>query len=149
MREVPISNPDADFTEKYLASFREPLPEDVSQVMLQDKLQTGWLAWGKKIDVYRFTGWDEEAWTIDTTSKDGLAIFEQVVSAEGWWQKVGRLLSCWYVGPADRVGGRFLVSRRSEDVSFSDAHRLCPLARPALRHLRFRCDTADHRGVPE
>lgn len=88
MREIPITNPGLDFTDKYLAAFREPLPEDETQVMLQDKLQTGWLAWGKKIEVYRFTGWDEQAWPIDPTSKDALAVFETAISAPGWWEKV-------------------------------------------------------------
>nr|GFD60585.1 hypothetical protein [Tanacetum cinerariifolium] len=71
-----------------LKSFREPLPEDETKAVLQDRLQTGWLAWGKTMEVVRLTGWEERAWAIDPACQEGLKAFEEVISSEGWWQKV-------------------------------------------------------------
>jgi len=88
MSEVEITDPSADFTEKYLASFREDLPEDETKAVLQDRSQSGWLAWGKTMEVTRLTGWEETAWEIDQTCAEGLAIFKDVISSPEWWQKV-------------------------------------------------------------
>jgi proteasome activator subunit 4 len=88
LREIDVSNPGPDFTQKWLSQFREPLPEDETQALLQDKLQSGWLAWGKTLEVSRLTGWEEQCWTIDPLSKDALNIIEGAMSAPGWWQKV-------------------------------------------------------------
>lgn len=86
--EIELTDTSADFTERYLAAFREPLPEDASKAILQDRLETGWLAWGRKMEVTRMSGWDEESWKIDPTCQPALEILQEAMSAPGWWQQV-------------------------------------------------------------
>ncbi|OCF42973.1 proteasome activator subunit 4 [Kwoniella heveanensis CBS 569] len=87
-KEIELTDTTPSFTQKYLASFREPLPDDESQAVLQDRQETGWLAWGKKIEVTRLSGWDEESWVVEEGSKPGTELVQGMISAEGWWQSV-------------------------------------------------------------
>ena len=86
--EMELSDTSPEFTKQYLAAFRENLPEDESKAVLQDRLDTGWLAWGKRMEVTRLSAWEEQAWKIDPTSRDGMQIFEHALSIAGWWQQV-------------------------------------------------------------
>lgn len=86
--EIELTDTSPAFTERYLASFREPLPDDQSTVRLQDRLETGWLVWGRQMELSRLPGWDEQAWSIDPGSQAGIAIFESVMSSPGFWQQV-------------------------------------------------------------
>jgi proteasome activator subunit 4 len=86
MSEIEITDPSADFTQRYLQSFREDLPADETKAVLQDQSQSGWLAWGKTMEVTRLTGWEEIAWEIDETCAEGLAIFREAISSPEWWQ---------------------------------------------------------------
>jgi proteasome activator subunit 4 len=88
VKTIELDDTSSAFTEQYLKAFREPLPEDESTAMLQDQLDTGWLAWGKTMEVTRLPGWDEDAWTIDEQCNDALELLRTVTSGEGWWQSV-------------------------------------------------------------
>jgi len=85
---VDLTDTSPAFTQRYLSAFREELPADESKAELQDRLDTGWLVWGKQIEVARLSGWEEETWTIDAESKPGLAIAETAMNDPGWWQTV-------------------------------------------------------------
>nr|XP_019049698.1 proteasome activator subunit 4 [Kwoniella bestiolae CBS 10118]OCF28628.1 proteasome activator subunit 4 [Kwoniella bestiolae CBS 10118] len=87
-KEIELTDTSRSFTENYLKSFREPLPSDESEALLQDRLETGWLAWGKKIEVSRLSRWDEEIWECEDGSKPGRDLIEGMWRKEGWWRKV-------------------------------------------------------------
>ncbi|WVR08974.1 hypothetical protein IAU60_006033 [Kwoniella sp. DSM 27419] len=87
-KEIELSDTSSDFTQKYLASFREPLPEDESKAILQDRQETGWLAWGKKLEVTRLSGWDEQSWHVEEPSKAGANLLHGLIEEAGWWQKI-------------------------------------------------------------
>ena len=86
--EMEITDAGPEWTKKYLASFREDLPEDESKAVLQDRTQSGWLAWDKKIEVTRLTAWDENAYQLDPACKPGLAVYDQAIEADGFWTEV-------------------------------------------------------------
>jgi proteasome activator subunit 4 len=88
LTEIPLTYTSPEFTARYLASFREALPDDETKAVLQDRLDTGWLAWGKTMEVLRLPGWEENVWHIDESSKEGIKVFEDVFAGEGWWQQV-------------------------------------------------------------
>lgn len=144
MEVIDIANPSPDFTDKYLAAFREPLPEDETQAVLQDKLQSGWLVWGKTLEVSRMTGWDEIAWEADPLSKDGMKVFEEAIATDGWWQQVCRAL---LGGTLLTAGRRSLGSGGHANVSIGHTYRSCFVSHTALWHQGFRVDKADYRGL--
>ncbi|KAK8843981.1 hypothetical protein IAR55_006774 [Kwoniella newhampshirensis] len=86
--ELELKDTSPAFTGKYLASFKEPLPEDESKAVLQDRVQTGWLAWGKKIEVTRLSRWDEEIFPVEESSLPVKALISDIISRENWWQKI-------------------------------------------------------------
>ncbi|ORX39177.1 putative membrane protein [Kockovaella imperatae] len=86
--EVILTDTSSAFTAKYLAAFREPLPEDVTTVQLQDRLSTGWLAWGTKLEVCRMTGWDEEPFSLNPKCGPAVDVLREVVGQAGWWQSL-------------------------------------------------------------
>ena len=86
--EIELSDKSIDFTKRYLASFRADTLEDESRAVLQDRLDTGWLVWGTKMEVTRLPAWDEQAWKIDPTCQPGIQIFQVAISTPGWWQQV-------------------------------------------------------------
>lgn len=85
---IPLPDTSPAFTQKYLASFRDDLPEDESKAVLQDRLDTGWLVWGKEMEVNRMPGWDEVTWEMDEACKPGVKIIEEAISGEGFWRSV-------------------------------------------------------------
>ena len=99
-KEIDLTDTSPAFTERYLASFREPLPKDESTVQLCDRSETGWLAWGRQMEVSRLSGWEEDTWVVDPTSKDGIEVFRKIISAEGWWQRVS------FIWPSGLAMGR-------------------------------------------
>nr|ODN78210.1 proteasome activator subunit 4 [Cryptococcus depauperatus CBS 7841] len=88
--EIPLTNTSATFTQSYLASFREPY-EDESQVVLHDRPQSGWLAWGKKIEVSRFTGWDEASFEVELESVSAKNMIGEVIGHQAWWERLSEL----------------------------------------------------------
>lgn len=86
--EVELTDTSREFTERYLKSFRDPLPEDGTTVQLQDHMESGWLAWGKKLTVDRLAGWDEVTWTVDSASTESVQALSAIMGGEGWWQQV-------------------------------------------------------------
>ncbi|WVQ81077.1 hypothetical protein IAT38_003199 [Cryptococcus sp. DSM 104549] len=86
-RELELTDTSPEFTRRYLSSFREDF-EDESTVVLQDRLESGWLAWGKKIEVTRFTGWDEPRFPIEERCMPGVEMIEGIISRDGWWQEL-------------------------------------------------------------
>ena len=80
--EITI-DPSGDFTARYLAAFRSDSTEQ-----LQDRLDTGWLAWGKTMEVSRLTGWDEETFTVESGSKGAVEVFQSVMGGDKWWQGI-------------------------------------------------------------
>lgn len=88
LTEIELTDTSPAFTESYLQSFRQPLPEDQSEAQLQDRLSTGWLTWGKTMEVSRMTGWDEHEVYIDKDCKSGIKRIEPVVDSPEFWQTV-------------------------------------------------------------
>ncbi len=93
--EMELSDTSEDFTKRYVAAFREPLPEDESKAVLQDRLDTGWLAWGRKMEVTHMSGWEEQAWKIDESCLPAIEIFEAAISDAAWWQQVWNPDNSW------------------------------------------------------
>jgi proteasome activator subunit 4 len=89
--EIQLTDTSSAFTQKYLSAFREDLPEDQTQAVLQDRLDTGWLVWGKTMEVARLPGWEEKDWSPDDRCKEGVKVFEDIFTGEGWWQKVNSI----------------------------------------------------------
>ena len=115
--EIPLTDTSASFTSTYLAQFREPVPKDETTMKLVDRLQSGWLAWGKTIEVSRMSGWDEQAWTLDQSCEPGLQTVREVVFALGFWE-----------GVSDEIGNSLmldrsaLVSGGTEELSRCQSH---------------------------
>lgn len=86
--EIALNDTSPAFTQKYLESFREPLPEDQSKAVLQDRLSTGWLAWGKTIEVCRMTGWEEYDFYVDEECKPGIEQIRPIIESQEFWQTV-------------------------------------------------------------
>lgn len=86
--EIEIPDTSSTFTESYLQSFRLPIPEDQTKAALVDRLGTGWLAWGKKMEVCRMTGWDEYEVYYDEDCKAGIDQISSIVETEGFWKTV-------------------------------------------------------------
>lgn len=86
--ELELTDTSSTFTEKYLAAFREALPEDETKAVLQDRVDTGWLAWGRKMEVTRLSGWEEEAWKVDPLCRPGLDLFGEYIQKEEWWKQI-------------------------------------------------------------
>lgn len=86
-KEISLEDTSPEFTQRYLASFRET-PEDESKVVLQDRQQSGWLAWGNTLEVSRFTGWDEPLFPVEEASLPGKELIGKFISCEGWWERV-------------------------------------------------------------
>lgn len=85
---IPLTDTSPAFTQNYLASFREDLPEDPSTVPLQDRLDTGWLVWGREMEVSRMPGWDEVALEMEEGCKSGIALIEEALKGEKFWRTV-------------------------------------------------------------
>lgn len=83
--EIDLTNMDDDFTAKYFASFREEPTEDS---VLQDRIETGWLCWGKTMEVSRFTKWDEQIFNLDPECKPGIDLIVQAASDSAWWKQL-------------------------------------------------------------
>ncbi|KAK4685506.1 proteasome activator subunit 4, partial [Tremellales sp. Uapishka_1] len=84
--DLPDRSP--DFTAKFLASFKEPLPADETKAALVDRSETGWLAWGKTMEVVRLTGWEEDVREADDGCKPAVELIASIISQDGWWPKV-------------------------------------------------------------
>jgi proteasome activator subunit 4 len=56
--------------------------------MLQDRLDSGWLVWGKTMEVSRLAGWEEQAWKIDEGCLPATDMLKELMGQDGWWQKV-------------------------------------------------------------
>lgn len=94
-KEIPLEDTSPKFTKRYLTSFRET-PEDESKVVLQDRQQSGWLAWGHTLEVARFTGWDEPLFPVEEASLPGKEMIGKFINEESWWKRVS-LLSILHV----------------------------------------------------
>ena len=90
--KIELSDTSPAFTESYLQSFRQPLPEDHSKAVLQDRLDTGWLAWGKTMEVSRMTGWEEYEFYVDKACRPGIDEIAAVVESQEFWQTVCSLV---------------------------------------------------------
>ena len=121
MTEIELTDTSRAFTESYLASFREDLPEDASKAVLQDRVETGWLAWGRKMEVTRLSGWEEEAWVLDPTCEEGIKIFEGFMTSEGWWQQVSGNVEDGVMADL-LLGCRSLGTRRPANISLRYAY---------------------------
>lgn len=91
---VRLEDTSPAFTQKYLSSFREPLPEDESQAVLQDRIDTGWLAWGKEMEVSRMPRWDEQTWNPEPSCHAGMSIIEEAIKGKDFWQTVSSSFYC-------------------------------------------------------
>lgn len=89
-KEIELTDTSPAFTQQYLAAFRQPLPQDETQAMLQDRLDTGWLVWGKKMEVARLSGWEEEPWTYEAACKPAVDVIAEVMGQSDFWRVVSR-----------------------------------------------------------
>jgi proteasome activator subunit 4 len=92
-KEIELTDTSPAFTQQYLAAFRQPLPQDETQAMLQDRLDTGWLVWGKKMEVARLSGWEEEPWTYEAACKPAVDVIAEVMGKSNFWRLVSRPLT--------------------------------------------------------
>lgn len=90
-KTIPLPDTSAAFTRQYLNAFRSDLPEQEEQALLQDRVETGWLVWGKEMETSRLSGWNEQAWKIDESCRPGLDLIQGIMQQDGWWQKVSYL----------------------------------------------------------
>lgn len=86
--EIELNDTSPAFTQQYLAAFRQPVSEKQESTMLQDRLDSGWLVWGKTMEVSRLSGWDEQAWTIDPGCLPAMDMLKDMMNEGDWWQKV-------------------------------------------------------------
>lgn len=105
--EIELKDTSDAFVQQYFQSFKEPPPEDGSQALMQDRSDTGWLVWGKTMELGRMTGPDEDAYCMDETSIEGVSIIKDVMTGPTFWQTVSPQHETWLMS-----GGRFLGSRR-------------------------------------
>lgn len=72
-----------DFTTNYLQAFREdPKPNSV----LQDRIDSGWLCWGRKMEVSRFSGWDETVFDLEAACKPAVGSVDAAIADPAWWK---------------------------------------------------------------
>ncbi|KAM0792923.1 hypothetical protein ACM66B_002682 [Microbotryomycetes sp. NB124-2] len=72
----------ADFTDKFIAAFKEPLTADT---MLTDKQSTGWLVWGDSVRFYKAPPETESAISWDASSSDTLNKLRAIIMQSSWW----------------------------------------------------------------
>ncbi|GAA5836406.1 hypothetical protein JCM11251_007072, partial [Rhodosporidiobolus azoricus] len=82
-RKVELPRPlPADFTDKFIASFNEPLTKDTQ---LCDKQGTGWLVWGDNVEFYSVPSEDESIFNWDATSGEAIDQLREIVQQQNWW----------------------------------------------------------------
>lgn len=82
-RKVELPHPlPSDFTEKFIASFSEPVTATTN---LMDKQNTGWLVWGDTVDFYAVPPEEGSVFDWDVTSRDALAQLREIVLQPGYW----------------------------------------------------------------
>ncbi|BGP18854.1 hypothetical protein JCM10213_003509 [Rhodosporidiobolus nylandii] len=79
--ELPRPLP-ADFTEKFVNSFKEPLSKDTQ---LHDKASTGWLVWGDSMEYYSVPDEEKSTFEWDPTSSDTLEQLRAILMQQAWW----------------------------------------------------------------
>ncbi|KAK4048054.1 Proteasome activator BLM10 [Microbotryomycetes sp. JL221] len=72
-----------DFTDKFIAAFKEPLTADT---LLTDKQSTGWLVWGDSVKLYKTPPETESAIKWDETSKETLDELRAIIMQSSWWE---------------------------------------------------------------
>ncbi|KAK4046499.1 Proteasome activator BLM10 [Microbotryomycetes sp. JL201] len=72
----------ADFTDNFIAAFKQPLTPDT---MLTDKQSTGWLVWGDSVRFYKAPHETESAITWDTSSSDTMEKLREITMQSSWW----------------------------------------------------------------
>jgi proteasome activator subunit 4 len=123
---IPLTDTTATFTRQYLDAFRSDVTEET--VILQDRLETGWLVWGKEMETSRLSGWDEQAWKIDERCRPGLDLIQSIMQQDGWWQQVSVTMNKL------TSARQSLGTRRSAHLSLSQSHRLCARYCPIIRY---------------
>lgn len=118
--EIELGDTSPEFTQRYLESFRDPLPEDQSKAALQDRLSTGWLAWGKTMEVSRMTGWDEYEFFVDDDCKPGVEQIKPIIESQEFWQTVCGIMTS--SASADDVDCRLLGSRGAAQPSVGNSY---------------------------
>ncbi|GAA6033408.1 hypothetical protein JCM8097_006736 [Rhodosporidiobolus ruineniae] len=73
----------SDFTEKFIASFSEPLGKDTR---LCDKQGTGWLVWGNSVEYYSVPSEDESAFKWDEASSEAVEQLRDIIIQPAWWE---------------------------------------------------------------
>jgi len=90
-KTIDLTDTSDAFVQSYFQSFKEPPPKDGSQAMMQDRSDTGWLVWGKTMEVSRMTGPEEDAFCMDESSTEGVAIIREVMTGPTFWQTVSQV----------------------------------------------------------
>lgn len=82
-RKVELPHPlPADFTDKFIASFSDPITPTTN---LMDKQNTGWLVWGDTVDFYAVPPEEGSVFFWDHTSKDALEQLREIILQPGYW----------------------------------------------------------------
>ncbi|GAA6053733.1 hypothetical protein JCM3770_003189 [Rhodotorula araucariae] len=79
--ELPRPLP-ADFTDRFIASFSEPMGKDTK---LSDKASTGWLVWGDSVDFYDVPPEEGSVFEWDESSHEALAQLREIILTPAWW----------------------------------------------------------------
>ncbi|GAA5990546.1 hypothetical protein JCM10908_003124 [Rhodotorula pacifica] len=83
-RQVELPHPlPADFTEKFIASFSEPVTASTN---LMDKQNTGWLVWGDTVDFYATPPEEGSVFDWDASSRGALAQLREIIIQPGYWE---------------------------------------------------------------
>ncbi|TIB08744.1 hypothetical protein E3P89_02948 [Wallemia ichthyophaga] len=79
---------DASFTtDKYLNQFKQPISDWSSDVLLQDKAQSGWLCWGPSLEVYELPPVNRFPFEWENESSASVQAITETVMSIDWWNK--------------------------------------------------------------
>lgn len=73
------------YFKEYIASFLE---EPSEESVLHDRPGTGWLCWGKEMEVSRFSKWDEQIWHLEPACQPAMEAVITAVADPEWWKKL-------------------------------------------------------------
>ena len=79
---------DETFTEGFLNKFKEPL---LTESVLVDKHNTGWLVWGRTYDAYTLPSGSESPW--DLSSTEAIEAMRTLIVSEAFWETILKNLS--------------------------------------------------------
>jgi hypothetical protein len=149
---ITLTDTSPEFTQKYLSSFREALPEDESKAVLQDRLDTGWLVWGREMEVSRMPAWDEIAMEMDEGCRPGVNLIEEATRGEAFWRSVSAVVISLehraIAAATNRVtcltSSRSQITGRKKTIERTLPQRISTSSSPQSRFTVYRSSTASN-----